>query len=83
MDNETLMKMFLNMMDTMSDNEIESALEKAKSLMSANDYDKLVTLVQEKRKQQYSNSIQTVACEKEVQQNCREIERIQWTIERD
>ena len=50
MDNETLMKMFLNMMDTMSDKEIESALEKAKSLMSAKDYDKLLALVQEKRK---------------------------------
>ena len=50
MDNETLMKMFLNMMDTMSDREIEMALKKAKSLMSSNDYDKLVELVQEKRK---------------------------------
>ena len=50
MDNETLMKMFLNMMDTMSDREIETALKKAKSLMSSNDYDKLVELVQEKRK---------------------------------
>lgn len=50
MDNETLMKMFLNMMDTMSDKEIENALDKAKSLMSAKDYDRLVALVQEKRK---------------------------------
>ena len=49
MDNETLMKMFLNMMETMSDNEIAMALGKAKNLLSAKDYDKLVQVVKEKR----------------------------------
>ena len=49
MDNETLMKMFLNMMETMSDEEIEMALGKAKLLLSVNDYDKLVQIVDEKR----------------------------------
>lgn len=49
MDNETLMKMFLNMMDTMTDKEVETALTKAKTLLSVKDYDKLVQLVEEKR----------------------------------
>ena len=51
MDNETLMKMFLNMMDTMSDTELESALEKAKTLMSSKDYDRLISIVHAKRNQ--------------------------------
>lgn len=49
MDNETLMKMFLNMMNTMSDSEVEAALNKAKTLLSVKDYDKLLQLVEEKR----------------------------------
>ena len=49
MDNETLMKMFLNMMETMSDKEVEMALDKAKTLLSAKDYDKLIQIVEEKR----------------------------------
>ncbi len=49
MDNENLMKMFLNMMNTMNDKEIDLALNKAKSLLSVNDYEKLVTLIREKR----------------------------------
>ena len=49
MDNETLMKMFLNMMDTMSDKEVDMALSKAKTLLSAKDYDKLVQIIEEKR----------------------------------
>lgn len=49
MDNNTIIQMFLNMMQTMSDNEVNTALEKAKTLLSPNDYEKLVELVKSKR----------------------------------
>lgn len=49
MDNEALMKMFLNMMETMSDDEVANALNKAKSLLSASDYEKLSHIVSEQR----------------------------------
>lgn len=49
MDNDALMKMFLNMMETMSDDELNVALNKAKSLLSSSDYEKLLHIVSEKR----------------------------------
>lgn len=49
MDNNTIIQMFLNMMQTMSDNEVATALEKAKTLLSPSDYEKLVELVKSKR----------------------------------
>lgn len=49
MDNEALMKMFLNMMETMSDKELNTALNKSKSLLSSSDYEKLLHIVSEKR----------------------------------
>lgn len=49
MDNEALMKMFLNMMETMSDSEIDNTLNKAKSLLSVPDYEKLAYIVSEQR----------------------------------
>lgn len=49
MDNDSLMKMFLNMMETMSEDELSVALNKSKSLLSGTDYEKLVRIISEKR----------------------------------
>lgn len=49
MDNESMMKMFYNMMATMSDNELEAALRKAKVLLNANDYEKLCDTIRKNR----------------------------------
>lgn len=49
MDNNTIMQMFLNMMQTMSDSEINTTLEKAKTVLSPNDYKKLEELIKSKR----------------------------------
>ena len=49
MDNETMMNMFYNMMATMSDQDLENALKKAKMLLNANDYEKLCNTIRKNR----------------------------------
>ncbi|MBO5143844.1 MAG: hypothetical protein J6C46_12795 [Clostridia bacterium] len=49
MDNEAMMKMFYNMMATMSDKDLEMALRKAKMLLNANDYGKLCETIRKNR----------------------------------
>lgn len=49
MDNESMMKMFFNMMGTMSDQDLAIALKKAKVLLNANDYEKLCDTIRKNR----------------------------------
>ena len=49
MDAESMMKMFYSMMATMSDEELEKALRKAKSLLNTNDYEKLCDTIRKNR----------------------------------
>lgn len=49
MDADTMMKMFYNMMATMSDSDLENALRKAKSILNANDYEKLCDTIRKAR----------------------------------
>lgn len=49
MDPENMMKMFYNMMATMSDEDLEKALRKAKALLNANDYQKLCETIRKNR----------------------------------
>ena len=49
MDNESMMKMFYNMMSTMSDQDLEKALRKAKMLLNASDYQKLCETIRKNR----------------------------------
>ena len=49
MDTESTMKMFYNMMSTMSDEDLEKALRKAKILLNANDYQKLCETIRNNR----------------------------------
>lgn len=49
MDNESMMKMFYNMMSTMSDKDLEAALRKAKALLNTNDYEKLCDTIRRNR----------------------------------
>jgi len=44
-----MMKMFYNLMSTMSDKELENALKKAKVLLNANDYEKLCMAIRKNR----------------------------------
>ena len=52
MDNESMMKMFYNMMATMSDKDLEIALRKAKVILNANDYEKLCDTIRKNRPRQ-------------------------------
>lgn len=52
MDNESMMKMFYNMMATMSDKDLEAALRKAKVLLNAGDYEKLCDAIRKSRPRQ-------------------------------
>lgn len=49
MDTESMMKMFYNMMATMSDEDLEKALRKAKNLLNTNDYEKLCDAIRKNR----------------------------------
>ena len=49
MDNESMMKMFYNMMATMSDQDLENALRKAKVLLNSIDYEKLCDTIRKNR----------------------------------
>lgn len=49
MDNESMLKMFSNMVATMSDQDLEKALRKAKSLLNASDYEKLCDAIRKNR----------------------------------
>lgn len=45
MNNEIMYKMFLNTLTKMNDAELENTLQKAKGLLSENDYNSLVNLI--------------------------------------
>lgn len=47
--NEMLYSMILNSIKSMSDTEIKMTLEKAKGMMNANDYEKLLQIVKKER----------------------------------
>lgn len=47
--NEMLYSMILNSIKSMSDTEIKTTLEKAKGMMNANDYEKLLQIVKKER----------------------------------
>lgn len=49
MDTESMMRMFANMMVTMSDEDLEKALRKAKTLLNTNDYQKLCEVIRQNR----------------------------------
>lgn len=49
MDNESMMRMFYNMMATMSDQELEAALRKAKMILNTSDYEKLCETIRKNR----------------------------------
>lgn len=49
MDHESMMKMFYQMMATMSDEDLENALRKAKSILSVSDYEKLCDTIRKNR----------------------------------
>jgi len=49
MDTESMMKTFYNMMATMSDQDLEKALRKAKTLLNTNDYEKLCETIRNNR----------------------------------
>ena len=51
--NEMLYSMLLNSIKTMSDSDIHSTLEKAKGMMSASDYEKLLQIVKKERNQSF------------------------------
>lgn len=44
-----MMKMFYNMMSTMSDHDLANALKKAKMLLNSNDYEKLCETIRKNR----------------------------------
>lgn len=50
MDNDMLIKLFLNTISKMDEEELKNSLTKAKTLLSASDYDKLLNLIDEKKK---------------------------------
>lgn len=49
MDNESMMRMFYNMIATMSDQDLEKTLKKAKTLLNAGDYEKLCDTIRKNR----------------------------------
>lgn len=49
MDNEMMYKMFLNTLAKMDDTELNTALDKAKKLLSEKDYQALLSMVQKER----------------------------------
>ena len=49
MDNEMMYKMFLSALAKMNATELENALKKAKELLSDNDYNTLLEMIQKER----------------------------------
>ena len=49
MNNEMMYKMFLNTIAKMNDQELEKALSKAKGLLSENDYNNLLVMIEKER----------------------------------
>lgn len=56
MDNQMMLSMMSSMLEKMSDNEVEIALQRAKSMVSANDYEKLKKLVYDRRFKKTGNT---------------------------
>ncbi len=50
MNNEMIYKLFLNTLSKMSDAELESALQKAKEMLSENDYNNLLKFIEVEKK---------------------------------
>lgn len=49
MNNEMIYKMFFNTLAKMNDKELESALSKAKSLLSESDYNNLLVMIENEK----------------------------------
>ncbi len=49
MNNEMIYTMFLNSIRNMSDEELKKTLEKTKSILNENDYNKLLELIRKER----------------------------------
>lgn len=49
MNNEMMYKMFLNTISKMDEKELENALTKAKGLLSENDYNNLVLMIEKEK----------------------------------
>ena len=49
MDNEMIYKMFLNTLEKMSNDELTNALSRAKQMLSENDYNVLVNMIQKQK----------------------------------
>ena len=49
MNNEMLYKLFINSLNKMNDDELTLSLSKAKSMLSSNDYEKLVELIKKEK----------------------------------
>lgn len=49
MNNEMMYSLFVNSIKNMSDEELKNALEKTKSMLSKDDYSKLVALIKKER----------------------------------
>ena len=55
MNNEMMYKMFLSTLSKMSDQELQNALNKAKEVLSENDYNNLLILVEKERNKKNEN----------------------------
>lgn len=51
MDNQMMLNMITNMLDKMNDKELENVLKQAQTLLSPQDYEKLKSIISEKKKQ--------------------------------
>lgn len=49
MDNQMMLNMLTNMLDKMSDKELEKTLAQAKAFLGPQDYEKLKTIINEKK----------------------------------
>lgn len=52
MNNEMMYKMFLSTLSKMSEQDLQNALSKAKNMLSENDYNNLLILIEKERNKQ-------------------------------
>lgn len=51
MDNQMMLNMLMNMLDKMSDEELESNLVRIKGMVGPKDYEKIVAIINERKRQ--------------------------------